>query len=75
MAIKPPYSVERENRDWVIRVNSDVIDRDKMSDFLDYLVVESLREQSGLTEDDADALAREVKQGAWERVRHLFEER
>jgi hypothetical protein len=74
MATKPLYRVEHENRDWVLRVSDEVLDRDDMSEIIDHVVVKSLRKKSGLTEDDAEALAREVKQGAWERVRHLFEE-
>lgn len=76
MSAQPAYRIRENERDrkWIVEVSKDVVSREQISSLLDYLVVESLRKKSGLTEDDADALAREVKRGAWERVSHLFEE-
>jgi hypothetical protein len=74
MSAKPAYRIDYEDRDIVFRVRSDLVDREEASKFLDYLVLESIRKQSRLSEEDADALAREVKLAAWERVRPLFED-
>jgi len=76
MSAQPAYRIKENERDgkWIVEVSKDTVSREQISSFLDYLVVESLRKKSGLTEDEADALAREAKRGAWERVSHLFEE-
>jgi hypothetical protein len=76
MPAQPAYRIWENERDrkWIVEISKDVVSREQISSILDYLMVESLRKKSGLTEDDADALAREVKRGAWERVSHLFEE-
>ncbi|HSU14321.1 hypothetical protein [Longimicrobium sp.] len=73
MATAPAYTLDREDRDYVIRVSSDVLDEAELTRLLDYLVLESIRKRSQLTEDHAAMLANEVKQAAWERVRHIFE--
>ena len=73
MASAPPYTLERDDRGYVIRVSSDVLDEAELTRFLDYLLLESIRKRSHLTDDDAAMLANEVKQAAWERVRHIFE--
>jgi hypothetical protein len=73
MAAEPAYKIDVRADGMTIRVRNGALDREGVSRFLDYLVLESIRNQSMLTEDKAEELAREVKQGAWERVRHLFE--
>jgi hypothetical protein len=73
MATAPTYTLDREDRDIVIRVSSEVFNEAELTRFLDYLVLEGIRKRSQLTEDDAAMLANEVKQAAWERVRHIFE--
>jgi hypothetical protein len=40
---------------------------------LDYLELEAVRHRSQLSADDAADLAASVKEGAWQRVRPLFE--
>ncbi len=73
MATAPAYSLDREGREYIIRVNSDVVDETELTRLLDYLVFQSIRKRSQLTEEDAAMLANEVKQAAWERVRPMFE--
>ncbi len=73
MATQPAYSIDMEDGKMVVRVENGVLSRDGVSRFLDYLLLESLREKSALTDDEAAQLADEIQQGAWERVRHLFE--
>jgi hypothetical protein len=76
MSAQPAYRIRENERDgkWIVEISKDTVSREQISSLLDYLVAESLRKKSGLTEDDADALAREVKRSAWERVSHLFKE-
>jgi hypothetical protein len=75
MATAPAYEIDRDHGRLVVRVNEDLFTEDEVSRFLDYLTLESIRKRSELTEDDAETLAKEVKNAAWERVRHLFPER
>lgn len=73
MSAEPAYSVDFDDRDIVVRLRSDLMDREEVSRFLDFITLESIRKKSQLSEKDAAALADSVKQAAWERVRHLFE--
>lgn len=65
----PAYRIDLEERDLVVRVRRDVLDREEVSRFLDYLELESIRRRSQLTEEDAARLADEVDAGVWERNR------
>jgi hypothetical protein len=71
----PAYEVRREEGGFVVRVNGDLFTQDEVSRFLEFLTLESIRKRSQLTQEDADMLAREIKIGAWDRVKHLFPER
>jgi len=73
MATMPAYTLERDDDSFVIRVDSNLVDEAEIASFLDYLRFKSIRSRSQLTEDDAAMLAEEVKQAAYERVRHIFE--
>jgi hypothetical protein len=73
MATAPAYTLERDDDSFVIRVNSNLVDESESPSFLDYLRFKSIRNRSQLTEEDAGMLANEVKQAAYERVRHIFE--
>ncbi|HEX8693482.1 MAG TPA: hypothetical protein VF746_13755 [Longimicrobium sp.] len=72
MATNPAYRLAYEDKDVVLRFPSELMD-DEFSRFLDHLDIESIRRRSNVTEEQAAALAEEVKQAAWQRVRHLFE--
>jgi hypothetical protein len=65
----PAYRIEVEEEDFVVRVRRNAVDRDRVSRFLDFLVLESIRERSELTEEDAALLADEIDASVWERNR------
>ncbi len=67
------YRIDVEEQDLVVRMRRDVLDREDISRFLDYLELASLRRRSALTEEDAARLADEVDRGAWNRHRRLAE--
>lgn len=75
MSTAPAYEVRREEGDFVVRVNGDLFTQDEVSRFLEFLTLESIRKRSQLTQEDADLLAKEIKFGAWDRIKHLFPER
>ncbi len=69
MAAEPAYSIDVEDRDIVVRLRKDVLNREEVSKFLDYLELESIRRRSDLSEEDAAALAQEIDGSVWERTR------
>jgi hypothetical protein len=66
---EPAYRIDIEEQDIVVRVRRDMVGREEVSRFLDYLELESVRRRSQLSESDATALADEVDRAVWERVR------
>lgn len=66
---EPAYRIDIEEQDIVVRVRRDVLGREEVSRFLDYLELESIRRRSQLSEADAAALADEIDRAAWERTR------
>ncbi len=66
---EPAYRIDVEDGDVVVRMKQDLVDREGVSRFLDYLVLESVRRRSHLTEADAAALADEIDRTVWERTR------
>ena len=55
----PAFSLDRDRRDYVIRVSADVFEKAELTRFLDALVRESIRKRGKLTEEDAPASSRE----------------
>ncbi len=67
------YEIETDQNNITIRLPRQFADEKMLSRFLDYLELESIRQRSRLTEDDAQELASEVQESAWKQVRHLFD--
>jgi hypothetical protein len=65
----PAYRIEHEEQDIVIRFHRSLLDRSELSQFLDMLMLRSIRNRSQLTEADAAALADEIDRAVWERNR------
>ena len=70
-----PYEIETDADSILIRLPRALADDEGVAQFLDYLEMQDIRDRSELGEDEADALASDVKQDAWQRVRPLFEDR
>jgi hypothetical protein len=73
MATAPAYTFEREDDSYVIRVSSELVDEAEIVSLLDHLRFKAIRNKSELTEEEAAMLANDVKQAAYDRVRHIFE--
>lgn len=69
------YQIATEGDAIVIRLPREETDEKTLSLFLDYLEFQRLGRRSQLTEAQAEALAEEVQQGAWQQVKHLFTEK
>ena len=71
--MKRVYDIKTEQDDLVIRVHQPGADIEGIQRLLDFLELEAIRKRSALGQEEADNLIGEVKEGAWERVRHLYE--
>lgn len=69
------YEITTEQDNIVIRLPKQAADEEVLMKLLDYLELEAIRRRSRLTKEDAKSLAKEIKQGAWQQVKHLFEKK
>ena len=72
---KPANRIDFEERDMILRVPRELMGRQEVSHFVEFLELESIRGRSELTDEDAAALADEVDRAVWDRLRHRLEER
>lgn len=56
-----------------MRLRGDVLDRETIARFLDYLQLETIRRRSHLTEEQAAELAAEIDAKVWEKLRSKVE--
>ncbi|MFL5539682.1 MAG: hypothetical protein ACJ8J0_11855 [Longimicrobiaceae bacterium] len=73
--VAPPYRVDEQGDEIVIRVSSGLMSREEMVDLLDYIFLENVRQKASLSGEEIEALAKEVKRSAWERLRPMVEEK
>ena len=66
------YNVAVESREIVVRFSKDLIDRETVVKFLDYLELESIRRRSRMTQDEADSLADEIDRSGWQNLKFGF---
>lgn len=62
MSAQPAYRIEENERDrkWIVEFSQDVLSREQVSSFLDYLTLESIRDKSQLTPEDAVEIAGDI---------------
>ena len=70
-----PYRIDREGNDIVVRVSSDLLSREEMISVLDLALIRKNARELALTDDEINALAKEAKRSAWERLRPMVEEK
>ncbi len=63
------YKIAFKDKEIVIRLSRDLVDKDELSRFLDYICLESIRKNSRLTEEQAATLAKEVNGNVWKNIR------
>lgn len=71
-AVSKSYEIANEQGDIVVRFNGELVDRDALSRFLDFVELESIRKRSQLSEQDAARLADEIDRSVWERIKHKY---
>jgi len=67
------YELTGDQENIMIRLPRKLVDEKALEQLLDYLELEAIRRRSQLTKQDADNLALDVKQAAWQKVKDLFE--
>jgi len=72
MEYNPSYQINVQKRDVIVRFRRELIDRSALSRFLDFLELESIRQRSALTEEQAADLAKEIDQSVWENIKEAF---
>ncbi|MFL5540913.1 MAG: hypothetical protein ACJ8J0_18115 [Longimicrobiaceae bacterium] len=71
--VDPPYRVDEQGDEIVIRVSSGLMSREEMVDLLDHILLENVRQKASLSDEEIEALAKAVKRSAWERLRPMVE--
>ena len=66
------YSIAVEDTDIVVRLNRNTINQDALRRFLDYLELETIRNQSQLTDEQAVELATNIDSAVWETLKPTF---
>jgi RNA polymerase-interacting CarD/CdnL/TRCF family regulator len=68
------YQITADQDDIIIRFPRRLVDEVELTRLLDYMEMESIRRRSQMSTDEANALAKSIKQGAWQQVKALFVE-
>lgn len=68
------YQLTKEQDDIVLRFPQQLLDDQALAYLLDYLELSAINRRSQLTSQQAEKLSAEIKQGAWQQVKHLFTE-
>jgi hypothetical protein len=66
------YQITADQDDIIIRFPRRLVDEVKLTRLLDYMEMESIRRRSQMSTDEVNALAKSIKQGAWQQVKALF---
>ena len=69
------YTIDYDGQDIVIRLKKTQVDSDNLAKLLDYLELESIRNNSLLADGDAAQLAQEIDEKVWTEMRQRGEER
>jgi hypothetical protein len=66
------YNITLDNQDIIIKFNKDILDRENLTKFLEYLELETLRKRSNLTQEQVITLADEIDHDVWFKIKHKF---
>jgi hypothetical protein len=75
MVARGAYSVVIEGQEIVVRLKAGVLDREAVIKFLDFLELESIRQRSRLTADDAAGMAQEIDASVWSNLQGAVEQK
>jgi hypothetical protein len=69
------FEITADQDNFHIRVSKQDTDERTLAKLIEYLEFDAIRRRSQLTESQASELAADVKQAAWQQVKHLFVEK
>ena len=72
MPNKSLYEITVENDDIIVKIHRNLINQDKITNFLDYLELEIIRKRSQLSEVAAEAIAEEINRDVWANIKDKF---
>lgn len=75
MSQSTAYSINVENNQITLQLNANLVDRQALTRLLDFIELESIRKRSQLNQEQADSLATEINQAAWENLKESFLEK
>jgi tagatose-1,6-bisphosphate aldolase non-catalytic subunit AgaZ/GatZ len=67
------YQITSSNEEIIIKLNRNLIEQEKLEQFLDYLFIKSVQQKSELSEKSANELINEIDNVVWEKQKGLFE--
>ena len=70
----PPYRIDAEGGDWVVRIRADVIGLDSLLRFLDFLTITAIQQKSALSDEKAAELASGINRVVADRLRSRLRE-
>lgn len=59
------YNLAKENQEIVVRLNQEIFTEEKLTKFLEYLMLENISASSQLNEEEAQKLANEIDAKVW----------
>jgi hypothetical protein len=68
-----PYQINSNNQEVIITLKRTLIDTEKLEQFLDYLTIKSIQQNSQLSQDNANQLIDEINIAVWEKQKNLFQ--
>jgi hypothetical protein len=71
--IHPPFTVNQDGKEIIIRVRSDLMSRDELESLLDCAFLQKFAKTLALSEAEIQEMAKEAKRSAWERLRPMVE--
>jgi len=63
------YNLTKENQEIVVRLNQDIFNEEKVTKFLEYLMLENINNSSKLNEEQAQQLADEIDTKIWNAIK------
>lgn len=67
-----PYQLEIEDESLTVRFDRNFFDNNDVQEMLEYLRLKIVRKQAQLRDEEVAALADEINQQGWERIRDSF---
>lgn len=66
------YNLAKENQEIVVRLNQEIFTEEKLTKFLEYLILENISASSQLNEEEAQKLANEIDAKVWNSLKAGF---